>query len=127
MDFAKTSSLNWIRLNHSFRNINILDHYVQMKILSRNLSFAVDLDKQSDVQIKMLSRNLSCAVDLDKQNFCIKVDQSNETKICEISVFTDFFILIISNVDFIKNFPTEVNQSKPKCLKCELCHYIYKC
>ena len=69
------SLLNWIRLNHSFQNINNLDHNVQVKILSRNLSFAVDLDKQSNVQMKILSRSLSFAVDLDKQNFCIKVDQ----------------------------------------------------
>ena len=38
---------------------------------------------------------------------------------CEISVFTDFLTLIISNVDFIKNEVNEVNQSKPKFLKCE--------
>ena len=44
---------------------------------------------------------------------------SNETEICEISVFTDFLILIISNVDFIKIFPTEMNHSKPKFLKRE--------
>ena len=106
MDFAKSFLIKLDqRLNHSFQNINILDHNVQMKILSRNLSFAVDLDKQ-----KLLYKS-----------------ESKETEICEISVFTDFLILVISNVDFIRSFPTEVNQSKPKCLKCELCHYTYKC
>ena len=71
-----------------------------------------------NVQMRILSRNFSFAVDLDKQNFSITVDQI-KPKICEISVFTDFLTLTISNVDFIKNFAIEVNQSKPKFLKCE--------
>ena len=60
--------------------------------------------------MRILSRNLSFAVDLDKQNCCVKVDQI-KPKICEISVLTDFLTLIISNEDFIKNVLPEVNQT----------------
>ena len=71
-----------------------------------------------NVQMRILSRNLSFAVDLDKQIFSFQ-SGSNLIKICEISVFTGFLTLIILNVDFMKNFPIEVNQSKTKLLKCE--------
>ena len=55
MGFAKSFLIGLDQVKPQFLNIiNLLDHNVQMRILSRNLSFAVDLDKQ---------------------NCCIKVDQ----------------------------------------------------
>ena len=55
MDFAKSFLVELDQVKPQFpKYLNILDHNVQMKILSRNLSFAVDLDKQ---------------------NFCVRVDQ----------------------------------------------------